>query len=124
LAGGLIAILAAALQRLALLPRGITLGEARRLGKGPYVTVKCPVDTHTVERLAEVVDELREATQDGQWQVNLAAFDAYCATAKRAVAEGQHKQGLAEYMHAVSFMMNELREQRRRDARRRSSFDF
>jgi len=122
--GGLIAILAAALQRLALLPRGITLGDARRLGKGPYVTVQCPVDTQFVESLAAVVDELREATQGGKWEVNLPAFDTYCTAASQAVASGEHKKALAEYVHAISFMMNELREQRRRDARRRSSFDF
>jgi serine/threonine protein phosphatase PrpC len=122
--GGLIAILAAALQRLALLPRGITLGDARRLGKGPYVTVQCPVDNQFVERLAVVVEELREATQDGKWAVNLPAFDTYCTAATQAVASGEHKKALAEYVHAISFMMNELREQRRRDVRRRSSFDF
>ena len=124
LVGGLIAVLAAALQRLALLPRGITLGEARRLGKGPYVTVECPVDVEFVERLEEVVEELRDATRGGQWEVDLAAFDAYCAAAKRAVATGEFKDALAAYMHAISFMMSELREQRRREARRRSSFDF
>jgi protein phosphatase len=124
LAGGLIATLAAALQRLALLPRGITLGDARRLGKGPYVSVKCPVDAQFVEGLSDVIDELREAAQDGPWQVNLAAFDAYCESARKALANGQPKQALAEYLHAVSFMMNEWREQRRRDARRRSSLDF
>ena len=123
-AGALIAVLAAALQRLAVLPRGITLGEARRLGKGPYVSVACPVDVEFVERLEEVVKELREATQGGQWEVDLAAFDAYCMAATQAVAAGEFKNALAEYVHAISFMMSELREQRRREARRRSSLDF
>jgi hypothetical protein len=56
--------------------------------------------------------------------VNLRAFDTHCTAATQAVASGEHKKALAEYVHAISFMMNELREHRRRDARRRSSFDF
>ncbi len=114
LAVGLCATLAAIVQRWVLTPRGIAVGESRRFGKGPYVTVDCPVNATFTDRLAALVDQLRSATEGERWAVDLRGFDAQCQSAKQAAAKGQYRSALRDYVHAVSFMMSELREQSHR----------
>jgi len=114
LAVGLIAVLGAILQRWVLMPRGIALGESRRFGKGPYVTIDAPVNAAFTSKLAGLVEQLRSATEGEPWAVNLREFDAQCEAAERAIESGQYESALRSYVHAISFMMNELREQARR----------
>ena len=111
---GLIAILAAIIQRWLLMPRGIALGESRRFGKGPYVTIDCPVSNTLTDRLAALVNQLRSATEGEQWTVDVQGFDVQCRAAEQAVGEGQYESALRHYVHAISYMMNELREQSHR----------
>ncbi len=111
---GLVAALAAIVQRWILMPRAIALGETRRFGKGPYVTVDCPVNATFTDRLAALVTQLRSATEGEQWAVDLRGFDAQCRSAEQAAAQGQFQSALQDYVHAISFMMNELREQSHR----------
>ncbi len=95
-------------------PRGIALGETRRFGKGPYVKVECPVNASFTGKLSALVEQLRSATADEDWAVDMHGFDAQCKMAERAAKNGQHEAALRSYVHAMSFMMSELREQSRR----------
>ena len=114
LAVGLIAVLGAVIQRWIVMPRNIAIGEARRFGKGPYVTVACPVGAELIGRLAALVDQLRSATQGGHWVVNMQKFETQCRAAEQAAGSSQHVTALKRYISAISFMMSELREQARR----------
>lgn len=114
LAVGLIAALGAMMQRWILMPRSIALGDARRFGKGPHVKVNCPVNADFTERLEALVDQLRSATDGESWAVDLQGFDDQCRAAREAAQAGRFQAALKDYVHAISFMMSELREQSRR----------
>ncbi len=114
LALGLIAVLGAIIQRWVLMPRNIALGDARRFGKGPYVTIECGVSADLTQRLAGLVEQLQSATEGNQWTVNQAEFVTQCDLAAQAAHAGKHDDALRKYIAAISFMMNELREQPQR----------
>ncbi len=114
LAGGLIAVLVAIVHRWHAAPRGIALGETRRLGRGPHVRIECPVNAEFVGKLAALVDQLRSATEGGDWKVDLGGFNQHGRRAEQATREGKFEEALKHYMHAISYMMAELREQSRR----------
>jgi len=114
LGGGLIAVLVVILQHWASAPRGIALGESRRLGRGPHVRLECPVNAPFIARLAALCEQLRSATRDDAWIVDLGGFDQHARRAEAATAAGQYEEALRHYMHAISYMMAELREQSRR----------
>jgi protein phosphatase len=113
LAVGLISVLAAILQRWMTTPRGIALGESRRFGKGPYVTVDCPVNAEIIEKLEPLVDQLRTATEDEHLRVDLRSFDQQCQSAREAAAEGRFDVALKQYIQGISYMMRELRKKGR-----------
>ncbi len=114
LSGGLISLVAAIIQRWLLMPRGIALGESRRFGKGPYVTVECPGNGKFVQKLAALVQQLRTATEEEGWAVDIHGFNAQCREAENAAQNSEYITALQKYVHAISFMMSELRKQSRR----------
>jgi PPM family protein phosphatase len=114
LAGGLIAVLIAIVYRWTSAPRGIALGETRRLGRGPHVRLECPVNAPFVGKLAALVDQLRAATDGGDWKVDLGGFNQHAKRGEQAAREGLFDAALKHYVHAISYMMSELREQSRR----------
>jgi protein phosphatase len=103
---------------------GIALGEARQLGKGPYVRVQCPPSAAFVEKLSDIVRQLGEATEEEKWSVDRNRFDDLCRRAADAVRARQYSHALREYARAMSFMMQELREQRKRKASDPSQVDL
>jgi protein phosphatase len=113
-AAGLLALLSALARQWIAAPRGITLGESRRLGRGPHVRVECPVNAEFVQKLAGLLAQLRSATQEGKWRVNLDNFNQFGTLAEQATRNGRYDEALRHYVHAISFMMAELREQSRR----------
>ncbi len=114
LAIGLIMTLVAITHRWISTPRGIALGESRRFGKGPYVKIECPVNAAFIEKLAALVQQLRAATEDHDWTVDVKGFNAHCEAAEKNGQQGQYEAALRDYIHAISFMMSELRKQGRR----------
>lgn len=114
LAVGLVAVLFGIIQRWILAPRRIPLGETRRFGKGPYVTVDCPVDSRMTDKLAALVEQLRSAIEGEEWAVDVSGFSARCDAALRAATRRDFSGALRHYVHAISYMMSELREQSRR----------
>ena len=61
-----------------------SLGESRRFGKGPYVKVDCPVNAAFTDKLAALVEQLRLATEEEQWAVDLQGFNSRCQDAAKA----------------------------------------
>ncbi|MHB0956412.1 MAG: PP2C family protein-serine/threonine phosphatase [Pirellulaceae bacterium] len=114
LGGGVMAALAAIVRRWTLAPRGIALGGSRRLGHGPHVRIECPINAEFIHKLAALVDQLRSATDGPDWKVDVSGFNQHGAQAEKAAREGKFEEALKHYVHAISFMMAELREQHRR----------
>ena len=86
LLGGVALLLALAWQRWTFTPQEIPLGGSRRLGKGPYVRLECPVNADFLVGLASLVEQLRAATDGADWAVDLERFDRLCQSAKQAAA--------------------------------------
>jgi protein phosphatase len=114
LAGGLIAMLVAIVQQWTIVPRSIAPGDTPPLGHGPYVRIECSVNAGFIGRLAALVDQLRSATEGANWKVDLGGFNQHRIQAETATREGKFEEALKHYVHAISYMMAELREQHRR----------
>lgn len=108
---GLVTVLVALIHRWMKTPRGIALGKTRRFGKGPYVSVGCKVNARLADKLAALAEQLRSATEAGQWKVDTSGFEKRCRAAEESASQGDFDQALSKYVHAISYMMNELREQ-------------
>lgn len=97
-------------------PGGDALGDGRTLGKAPYVSIACPANQKFLQKLSGIVEELRDAAIDRDWNVDWETFDGYCRRAEESAQRKQTDAAVGEYARAVSFMMDELRSQNARKA--------
>ncbi len=88
--------------------------DAGQLGKGPYRSYICQANSTVFERLAKVVQQLRDAAMEEHWSVDWQRFNAYDSKAMEAVQQRNYLQALREQCHGISFMMEEIRQQARR----------
>jgi hypothetical protein len=93
---------------------GVTLGQGRRLGRGPYVAVNVALNTAMVTKLKQVAAELEEAAEDGGWPVNWEPFRGFLKRAEQMLGQAQYQAAIKEYGQAISYMMEELRKQNAR----------
>ena len=94
LAAGLLSILVAIVLRWAVAPRGIPLGETRRLGRGPHVRIECPVNAEFVGRLATLSDQLKAATEGPNWKVDRDKFNAVPNSGRTGRTRRELRRGL------------------------------
>lgn len=90
---------------------GVTLGGGRHLGKGPYTATVCAPGQVFLSNLAGVIEELREAARDGNWNIDWRTFDDFCNRAQAAEERKNYLDGVREFCRGISFMMKELRNQ-------------
>jgi len=95
---------------------GTALGGGRALGKGPYTKTSAKISKKTIDTLAGIVRELKEAAEQENWQVDWGTFRAKIQPAEQAFAANDMTAALSHYGKCVSFMMQELRAQKRRKA--------
>jgi protein phosphatase len=88
--------------------------QGRPLGKGPYTAADCVPDAAFVTRLGQIAEELRRAARAEDWAIDWSRFDAHASQAVAAAGANQFEPAVREYCHAISFMMNELKNQRSR----------
>jgi protein phosphatase len=88
--------------------------EGRPLGKGPYTASDCVPDAAFVTRLGQIAEELRQAARAEDWAIDWSRFDAHASQAAAAARANEFAPAIREYCHAISFMMNELKNQRGR----------
>ena len=81
------------------------------MGKGPYTVTVCSPGHEFISKLAEVIEELREAARDGNWNINWRTFDEFCNRAQAADERKNYIDGVREFCRGISFMMKELRSQ-------------
>jgi len=87
--------------------------DGRPLGRGPYVAVDCSATAELLDRLAKIIEELRQTAVSEQWEMDFSRLDARLDAARRFVAQGNTQQAAAEYLRGVCFLMDELKRQRR-----------
>lgn len=83
-----------------------------RLGRGPHRSYVCELDLAAAQRLAAVVEPLREEAQQQHWDIDWRKFDALRQQASAAVAAQDFPTAIRAYCRAISFMMQQLRKQR------------
>lgn len=92
-------------------PRGF---QGPRAGRGPYTARTFVTNNEFVDKLARLAQQLREAATEEHWKVDWPRFNRYCERAMSAAEKRAYVEAVRDYCHAVSFMMQELREQRRK----------
>ena len=88
--------------------------QGRPLGKGPYTASDCVPDAPFVVRLGQIAGELRQAARAEDWAIDWSRFDAHASQGAAAAQAKEFDPAIREYCHAISFMMNELKNQRSR----------
>jgi protein phosphatase len=86
--------------------------DGRPLGRGPYASCTASPNRDFVGRLTEIVRQLRDAATEANWVVDWSRFNAFLDRAAAAAQSADHPQSAREYLHAISFMMAELKHQR------------
>ena len=94
----------------------VALTPHRRLGRGPHSSSSCPPNAEFVANLEGVVKELRDAAADESWTIQWPTFDRYCELAEAAAGARDYPEAIRQYAHATSFMMQQLRAQRAKQA--------
>ncbi len=84
--------------------------------RGPYRREVCKPGDEFVQTLSQVVHELRTAAEESQWKVNWHQFETYQRAAEQAASSRRYADAIRSYATALSFMMNELRNQQRQQA--------
>lgn len=93
---------------------GASGGGQKPFGKGPYRVYPCNADAKFTLTLASLIQELREAADAEKWSVDWDRFNSHCDLAARSAAEQNHPNAIREYCMAMSYMMSELRNRRRK----------
>lgn len=94
-----------------------------RLGNGPHAHAICKGGDEFMETLSGVLDELRDAAQESNWDIEWSRLVEYRRGAAKAASSGDYSEAVRHYARAISFMMDELRRQQNRGASD-SSIDY
>ena len=87
---------------------GTSLEPGLRLGNGPHVTVDCPATETFTDKLAKIVEELREAAVENEWTIDWVQLDTHCEQAVRAASARDHRTSIKAYGRAIHAMITEL----------------
>ncbi len=86
-----------------------------QFGRGPYTRQPCADAAVMADRLAQLAEQLREAATGQNWTIRWDEFQRLIETAQAARPDTP-LESLRNYARAISHMMQELRDQRSRDA--------
>jgi protein phosphatase len=120
LVGGFVFLVIILLKMFSDTTSGISVGATQRFGGGPYVKVPCIAGADFVNRLFDIIKQLREAAEEKKWDVDWTRLDKFCDTATQAIQAGQHATAVREYSRGISFMMEQVRAQRPKSPRNSS----
>ena len=96
-----------------------TAGQARSqwkgqpLGRGPYTAAQAVPNAEFASQLASVARELRDAAASESWTVDWSRFNAQMDLGAAASQGGDFPQAVRQYCQSISFLMAELKRQRR-----------
>lgn len=82
-----------------------------RYGRGPYRTLAVAPSPAFVDRLVEIIAQLNQVALDKQWSIDWDRFSALKHKAEQAALTRNLAEAVRQYCLAMSFMMNELRQQ-------------
>lgn len=80
-------------------------------GRGPYTSTDCPLRPKLVEDLAQVVREVREAAEEKEWRLNWDRVAEFESQAVQALEAGDLAEAVHARCRAISFLMQQVKEQ-------------
>jgi protein phosphatase len=93
------------------------LGTSARLGRGPHRSYVCELDLAAAQRVAAVVEPLREEAVQQHWEIDWPRFDGLCRQAATAMKAQDYAGAIRSNCRAISFMMQQLRNKQARGAK-------
>ena len=108
LAVGVVSLLAGIGWKLNRQTGGTSLAPGLRLGNGPHVSMDCSAADKFTDKLAKIVEELREAAIENEWAVEWSVLDGHCEHAVRAASANDHRASIKSYGLAIHTMITEL----------------
>ena len=84
------------------------------LGRGPYRSLVCSPNAELLDRLAKIIDPVRQMAVEKHWTINWTVVDQHRATAQAAAQQGDYTAALREFCRAMTLLMRDVRDQRRR----------
>lgn len=90
---------------------GQEVTENKRFGKGPYTRYSCASSAQFAKQLADMLDKLQQGALRENWQVDWAQLKALTSHAESATKNQDHSTSIRSYGRAVSFLMDQLRNQ-------------
>jgi PPM family protein phosphatase len=91
---------------------GSPLPDTRRFGRGPYVACDSVPNADLLQRLNEIVRQLREVAANETWAVDWTTFDRLLAQADAAIQSGDLADAARGSLRAITALMAQLRQQR------------
>ena len=82
-------------------------------GCGPYVVSQCSPNAEFAKQLASIAREVRDAATNGRWAVDWVQFNGKMDCGTSACQASDYVQAVSCFCQAISFIMGELRQQRR-----------
>ena len=83
-------------------------------GGGPYRTYPAALSLDFTGRLSKMAHELRDAAEEENWNIDWTQFNHHTEAAEQAAGKQDFQSAVRNYCLAISFMMSELRTQRKR----------
>lgn len=88
-----------------------TNGQPAVNRRGPYKSKKCVAGKDFLDKLAQLAKQLDEAADEKHFAVDREKFKAGVEAAENCIRGSDPTRATREYLHAISFMMQELRRQ-------------
>jgi protein phosphatase len=89
------------------------LAAGQRIGRGPYTEATAGPQAKFLEKLFATCHDLREAAEEGEWQIDWKRYDQLQHSAEAAKQAGQWQAAVRDGTRAISHLLNQLRNQRR-----------
>jgi protein phosphatase len=112
--GALVALMITALQSVPGAGRYLVAGQ--RIGRGPYTETVISPRGSFLDKLFATSNDLREAAEEGQWEINWKRFDQFRASSEKARQSGDWQAAVRDATRAISFLLQELRTQTHKKA--------
>ena len=88
-----------------------SLMGSRRYGKAPYTRTDFARGDSVTKQLADVIRQLKESAVEQKWTVDWSTLKSLIAQAEEASNSGDHPSAVRNYGRAISFLMDQLRNQ-------------
>jgi hypothetical protein len=91
----------------------VSMATTQKIGNGPYAERSCKQGGEFVQTLSGILEELRAAAKDSNWDIRWQDVDAFRLRAEEAAANRKFPEAVRQYAGAIRLFMQRLRRQQR-----------